>query len=174
MKKIFVIMMCCLGLAFASCTPKEPANQKFIGDYLGTMYLNGTVTSPQLSQLGMESYPLENVEFQLQTNIVAGSNDDEVFVTFTIDDESYVTTGTVVDNTIQFGTISYNYVETQSNTDLTINLSLTGVLNENVITLSGPFTGSGVATIEIQEGFSLAFDLTASGNVNGSVHRLAN
>lgn len=171
MKKIFVIMMCCLGLAFASCT-KEPANKKFVGDYLGTMYLNGTVTSPQLSQLGMDAFPLENTEVKLQTNIVAGSKDDEVFVTFTIDDESYVTSGTVVDNTLQFGTLSYNYVEEQTNTDLIINLTLTGVLNENVITLSGPFTGSGIATIDL-EGFSLALNLSASGNVNGAVHRLA-
>lgn len=169
MKKVFVILMCCLSLAFASCKPEKPANEKFIGNYLGTIVMNGTISIPAQSGIPEMTEPIDNAPVQLHTNIAAGENNNSVVVTFTIEGEKYITTGTVVDNTIQFGTLSYHYVEGYS--DLTVNLVLTGVLNENKITLSGPFTGSGIANLGIP-GLPIAISLTASGDVNGTVNRL--
>ena len=164
MKKVFVILMCCLGLAFTSCKPDPKPYEKFLGEYLGNILLEGTCTAPMFPGIELD---LNGASFQLGARIDAGSNDNQVYVTFTVQDESYTTTGTVKDNTIEFGTLSYTYVEGIS--EFTVHLDLTGTLtSDNQITLTGPFTGNGDVTYQ---GMTMVMD--TQGSVTGSLNRLA-
>ena len=164
MKKVFVILMCCLGLAFTSCKPEEKPYEKFVGNYLGNIELQGKLTSPLFP--GVE-YELDGSTFELRAKIEPGTADDKVIVTFTIQDESYTTTGTVSEEQIEFGTLSYTYVEEPST--FTVFLNLTGTLsNQNLITLTGPYTGNGDVTME---GMTLV--MNAAGNVTGELNKLA-
>lgn len=178
MKKTLVLLMCCLAMAFASChkdpqpTPEnEPANKRFIGFYEGNIYLNGTANAPQLAQFNMpDGLPLDSMMFQLTANITAGENDETANVLFTIisepENQSYETTGTVSGNTINFGDLTYHYVEGPSTFDVT--LTLTGNLNGNALTLTGPATGTGKVNIE---GFPVPLDITVEANVDGIIRK---
>lgn len=147
---------------FNKTAPTSP-NEIFIGSYSGSIYLNGTATAPQFETL---SQPIDSMEFKLDAEITAGANDNSVNVVFTIDGESYETTGTVSQMQINFGTLSYTYVESPST--FQVDLDLTGRLdtNKNKLNLSGPFNGTGNVTIE---GFPLPLDLTTVGTVTGTL-----
>lgn len=175
MKKVFILMMCCIAMAFASCKPEqEPANQKFIGTYEGDIYINGTANSPQFADIMPEGIPLDSMGFHLTADITAGEKDDIVNVLFAIVDgdetHSYNTTGSVNGNNIDFGDLSYTYVEGPNT--LTVVLTLMGVLNNDVIVLNGPATGNGKVVLE---GFSMSYDptldLTITGEVDGKIVR---
>ena len=171
MKKVFVILMCCLGLAFTSCKPDpEPEPEpkpyeQFLGEFLGSIELQGVLTSVMFP--GTE-LPLDGSTFQLGAKIDAGSSDDQVYVTFTVQEENYVTNGTVNGNTIEFGTLSYTYVENTQ--EFTVHLDLTGTLSDdtNTITLTGPYTGNGDVNFQ---GITMVMD--AKGDVTGTLSRLA-
>ncbi|MCR5014594.1 MAG: hypothetical protein K6A28_07455 [Bacteroidales bacterium] len=177
MKKSLVLMMCCLVLAFASCNSdkeQEAVNKKFIGSFAGTIYLNGTANAPQLAEFGMtQGLPLENMGFDLIADITAGSNDETVNVLFTIpgepEDQSYQTTGTCNGNTISFGDLTYHYVEDISTLDVI--LTLTGELNGETMTLTGPATGNGSVMLE---GFPILLDLNVTADVTGSIVKRQN
>lgn len=175
MKKSIVMLMCCIAMAFVSCgkdpqPETEPANQKFIGYFDGNIYLNGTANAPQLAQNFPEGMPIDSMMFHLTANITAGATDDAVNVLFSIIDEdenpTYQTTGTVNGNTINFGNLTYHYVEGPSTFDVT--LTLTGNLNGENIDLTGPATGTGKVTIE---GFPVQLDLTVDAQVDGHLVR---
>lgn len=174
MKKLLVLMMCGFALVFASCHPEpnpqqEPANQKFIGQYDGSIYLTGTATAPQLAQFNMPNgMPIDSMMFHLTADITAGQTDNDVNVVFAIvtepENQTYETSGTVNGNTINFGNLTYSYVEGPSSFDVT--LTLTGNLEGNILNLSGPATGTGQV---VMDGFPIALDLTVEGNVEGSL-----
>jgi len=177
MKKTLVLMMCCLALAFASCKSdkeQEAANKKFIGNFEGTIYLNGTANAPQLEELGItQGLPLENMGFDLIADITTGSNDETVNVLFTIpgepEDQSYQTTGSCDGNTVSFGDLTYHYVEDANVFDVT--LTLTGELNGETMTLTGPATGTGSVMLE---GFPIPLDLNVTADVTGSIVKKQN
>ena len=72
MKKLFVIALCCIAVAFTSCK-KEKANQRFIGNYEGKV--NAT-----LAMLGETS----SQEVRATLNIVAGDTDNRIVATFAL------------------------------------------------------------------------------------------
>ena len=159
--------MCCLGIAFTSCKPEPKPYEKFLGTYLGEILLEGKLTAPLFPDIELD---LDGAHFALEAKIDAGSSDDQVYVTFTVEDEYHTVTGTVVDNTIQFGTLSYTYVETVSNTEFTVHLDLTGNLSAdgNQIILTGPYTGEGGVTMN-----DITLNMQANGSVTGNLNRLA-
>lgn len=181
---MLVLMMCCMAIAFASCKPDPeptpdptpdptpaPANEIFLGDYSGKIYLNGIATAPQFQSLQLPlEYPIDSMEFPLNANITAGDTDKSVNVAFSINEESYNTTGTVNGSQIIFGVLSYTYVEGPST--FHVNLNLTGDLitnsDKNRIELTGPFDGTGNVTIE---GFPVPLDLTVEGTVTGTLSK---
>ena len=158
--------MCCLGIAFTSCKPEPKPYEKFIGEYLGNIVLEGKLSAVAIPGVEMD---LTGATFSLGAKIDPGSNDNEVSVTFTVEDENHTVTGTVVDNTIQFGTLSYTYVETVSNTEFTVHLDLTGNLSAdgNQIILTGPYTGEGGVTMN-----DITLNMQANGSVTGNLNRL--
>lgn len=177
MKKTLVLLMCCLAMAFASChkdpqpTPQaEPANERFKGYYEGDIYLNGTATAPQLAEFNMPSIPLDSMMFHLTAEITPADNDAKTNVLFTIisepENQSYATTATANGNTISFGDLTYHYVEGPSTFDVT--LTLTGNLNGNTLTLTGPATGTGQVVID---GFPVSLDITVEANVSGDIKK---
>lgn len=179
MKKMLILMMCCLAVAFTSCKPDpEPEpdptpttpNEIFIGNYTGTIYLNGVATAPQFQQYNLPDYPIDSMEFTLNANITKGETDNDVNVLFSINEEEYNTKGTVNGSTINFGTLSYTYVEGPST--FHVNLDLTGNLNsnKNSLGLTGPFDGTGNVTFEE---FPIPVDLTATGTVTGSLTKIS-
>lgn len=173
MKRLFIIMMCCLGLAFTSCKPKPvPANQAFLGSYLGTITLTGNASAPELANFGLPTeFPLENMDFILNAVITSGESDDKVIVNFSIQEETYQQTCTVNARKLYFGTISYRY--TFENNDFTVNLDLEGTLSEdgNSITLAGPYIGGGSVSLP---GFPISINLDVTGNVDGVINRIQN
>ena len=158
--------MCCLGLAFTSCKPDPKPYEKFIGEYLGNIELEGKLSAVLIPGVEMD---LTGAQFSLGAKIDPSSNDDQVYVTFTVQEEHYTTTGNVKDSTIEFGTLSYTYVDNTTNAEFTVHLDLTGTLtDENTITLTGPFTGNGGVTYE-----GMTMDMITEGSVTGSLNRLA-
>lgn len=171
--KTLALMMCFIAIAFTSCKPDPqpepeptPANAIFLGTYEGSIYLNGTATAPELIAMGIASLPIDSMEFVLRADISAGSNDQSVDVVFSISDENYETTGTVNDMQVNFGTLSYTYVE--NSTTFKVDLDLTGLLGntKNQLTLTGPFTGTGIVTMD---NYPVALTLTTSGTVSGTL-----
>ena len=179
MKKLLVLMMCSFALAFASCNPEpepEPqqgsANHQFIGQYDGFIDLTGNANAPQLANFNMpDGMPIDSMMFHLTADITAGQNDNDVNVVFAIvaepENQTYETSGTVNGNTINFGELTYTYVESPSTFDVT--LTLTGNLEGNTLNLSGPASGTGQVVLD---GFPIALDLTVEGNVEGSVSKI--
>lgn len=158
--------MCCLGLAFTSCKPDPKPYEKFVGEYLGNIELEGKLTAVAVPGVELD---LTGAHFSLGAKIDPSTNENQVYVTFTVQEENYTTTGNVKDNTIEFGTLSYTYVDKTTNTEFLVHLDLTGTLtNENTITLTGPFTGNGGVTYE-----GMTMIMNTSGSVTGSLNRLA-
>lgn len=170
MKKVFVIMMCCLGLAFASCKPEQVApNAAFVGSYVGSIYLVGTATAPELANMGYPAeIPLDSMQFIVNADITAGETKETVLVKFSIDEDTYEHTSTVNGKQMSFGTITYHY--TVQGNDFTVDLVLDGILSDdaNRIALSGPFTGNGKVIIS---GIPIPISLQVAGDVTGTINR---
>ena len=180
MKKALVLLLSCLAIAFTSCKPDPtpepdptpdptPANAVFIGNYSGSIFLNGNATSPDLTALNLPGYPIDSLEFLLSAQVTAGDTDESVNVVFTISDENYTTKGSVNGNEINFGTLSYTYVEGSSS--FLVNLDLVGDLGQakDELILSGPFNGTGTVTATFQGIPVTLNNLNATGNVSGKL-----
>ena len=70
MKKLLVIALCCIAVAFTSCK-KEKANERFIGNY------EGEVTATASSPLGDP----ETMKLKATLTIVAGDTDNRIVAT---------------------------------------------------------------------------------------------
>lgn len=169
MKKLLVMVLCCLAVAFTSCKPDpeepaEAANKKFLGFYNGSLVLTGTATATIPVEPYTWEIPLDSLSFPVSTEITAGANDNSVKVAFIIDNERYDTDCTVAGNQVNFGQVSYHY--TEDGNDFTVNLNLTGDLSGTRINLSGPYDGTG--TVNLPD-FPIAVPITVTGNINGSL-----
>ena len=152
MKKLFVIALCCIAVAFTSCK-KEKANQRFIGNY------EGKVTAT-LAMLGETS----SQEVRATLNIVAGDTDNRIVATFALPEvteetmpfNSFELKGTcdgdkvtfdalnieteeegtpikftfVADGTLQNNTFKMNATCNASQPELSITITLNGDLNK--------------------------------------------
>lgn len=163
MKKIFALMACCLAIVFTACNddPDEPyvaPNKAFVGYYSGPITVNAV--SPELG----ENLPF-NFTVTLNADIQAGSADDKVDVVFSIDENTYETQGTVSGSNLNFGTLTYQYVEGPSVFD--VNLYLTGTLStseKTLLSMDGTCDGSGTVLFE-----GMVIPLTMTGTVNGTM-----
>lgn len=181
MKKLFILMMCLAAVAFTSCKPDpepepepepepiEEPTESFIGNYEGTIYLNAIATSPQWEGV---SQNFDSVAFHLSAAITAGDNDESIHALFTIpgnndEEESCQTTGTVNGKHADFGDITIHYVENVN--DLLVTLTLSGDLDNNILTLNGPATGSGNV---IFGGEPTPIELNVTGTVVGTLTKI--
>ncbi|MBR4391586.1 MAG: hypothetical protein IKT08_05735 [Bacteroidales bacterium] len=174
MKKLLVLMLCMAAIAFTSCKPDpepEPEpdvtpTEAFTGHYDGILYLNATATAPQLGE--DYAYTFDSTAFHLTADLTPGDNDETVNVLFTMlsdsEDQTYETTGTVSGNTINFGDLTYHYVENISTFDVTLTLS--GELNNNALALNGPAIGTGYVSY-----MGMMLDITVVGTVDGTLNK---
>ena len=124
MKKLLVIALCCIAVAFTSCK-KEKANQRFIGTYEGTITMNATFDAT----LGLD--PITQEEKTL-LNIVAGENDNEIVATLSAPNstipaipDSYELKGTCDGNKLTFNEITIDAQYEQLPVKLTFNSEAT-------------------------------------------------
>ena len=137
MKKTLIIALCCITVLIAACKKEKPY-EKFIGEYEGTVYINGTMTVT-----GLYTQNLDNEPFELNFTLTQGTSDNQVILTYHPQgqSETYATTGTIADNYVDFEPITFNQNVDQSHVDATIDLE--GTLSGNDLAMIGTMNGSG-------------------------------
>lgn len=139
-----------------------------IGTFSGNININGHITSNEIAgqQAYDQDYNLEN----LATTLTLGAVDEgnRVIATLEIDGTPVTIYGTMVDGNITFDEFNFNKTITlfvDVTLDLTMNM--TGVLENDVLTLSGNATGEGKTMVLVVE-----FKVNFEGNIEGSLEKV--
>ena len=138
-----------------------------IGTFSGNININGHITSNEvMGQSYDQDYNLEN----LATTLVLGavSEENRVSATLEIDGTPVTLYGTMVDGTITFDEFQFNKTITLI-LEVTLNLTMnmTGVLENDVLTLSGTAAGEGKTMAAIVE-----FKVNFEGTIEGSLEKV--
>lgn len=141
MKKLFIIAMCLVSLGLASCN-KEKENEKFIGNYAGTISGDVVMTTPLME----EPFVLEDQGFDVSLLLTAGGQDDEVVASVDLDGEIFSVKGLCNGTHVDFDPFSQNVaVEGQ---DMNFLVNLKGDLNGNNLDVAGNVKAEGSITLE--------------------------
>lgn len=156
-------------LHFTSVAPKP--NEKFLGDYDGTVLINGTLVA---EIPGMEPVQQEFSEnYQVQVYITGGENDSIVIAECHVNDRVFTATGIVEGNKIIANDLhdtfilNYEYNGMTFSPEIDVVYSLTATLDGDVLTFEGTYKGSGDTTILIFTG-----TISLDGTFNGSLNKL--
>ena len=171
MKKFIIALVCSVAVLFSACKPDPivepepepiPTNEKFLGNYSGFLEVNGEATAPELGE--ETSMPIDSLRFEVTALMNPGTTEFDIIALFTINGESMEVTGTCNENKIDFGDLTYHYVENISTFDVILTLS--GELEGDKLTLHGPISGEGLVELE---GFPVQLNLNVDGDVNGEM-----
>lgn len=164
MKKTLIIALCCITVLFAACKKEKPY-EKFIGNYDGTVLVNGALKFPFFPQLNKE---INNEPFELNFALTQGETDDQVILTYAPSgqNQTFTTTGNIKDNFVDFAPIIVNQDIDQSHLNASIDLE--GTLANDELALTGTLTGNG--SLKTDE-MTLSVDYTIEGTMAGSVKK---
>lgn len=169
MKKGIIIALCGLAIVFAACKkPVEPTPEpvdytpNYVGDYIGQFTL--TITS-------MNNNPMSNLAFPIDSigmSITKGAETNAITATVSVENETHQTTGTAMEQKIDFGTIPFSIDKPDQNYSFTLDLKMEGNKTaSDTLNIIGSFSGSGQASIMGQE---QVFD-EVSGTLSGKLVR---
>lgn len=156
MKRGIIIVLCCISVLFAACNKQKP-NEKFVGDYAGDGFVNGTV-SFTIGPGQTVNQDISDVSIPMSINLAAGEAKNEIILTYINDEieEVYTTKGIVNDYDVDFEPITIKQVIEGTSIDLVLDME--GSLNdqETILSLSGTVKGSGSMG---EEGVSIPFNV---------------
>ena len=138
-----------------------------IGTFNGILTINGHVTTNEV--VGYTYDDDYNIE-DLDVTITLGTIDENNRVSATIDIDGTPVTlyGTMVENTITFDEFHFNKTITITATvTLDLAMNITGVLEDDVMTLSGTAAGSGKTQVLL-----IMLEANYEGNIDGSLERV--
>lgn len=139
-----------------------------IGTFSGNLNINGHLTSNEIAgqQAYDQDYNLEN----LATTLTLGAVDEgnNVSATLDIDGTPVTIYGTMTDGNITFDEFIFNKTINLF-VDVTLNLTMnmTGVLENDVLTLSGTATGQGKTQV-----FLVFLEVNYDGTIEGSLEKV--
>lgn len=143
-----------------------------IGTFTGLININGHITTNEVVGYTYDDdYNIDSLATTLTLGIAG--EDNRVSATLEIDGTPVTLYGTMgEDNQITFDEFNFNKTITLGvalTTDITLHLTLnmTGVLENDVLTLSGPAAGEGKTMITIVE-----FKANFEGNIDGSLEKV--
>ena len=150
MKKSLIIAMCCITVLFAACKREKPY-EKFIGNYKGSDLVEATVSveNPLIPGQTMVQ-ELDPLSFAMEATIAAGDADNKLVMILKPEneEETFTLVGIIDKEQVTFETATINQTIDGYSIDMTANL--TGTLVNNVLSVTGPFSGTGsTALLEI-------------------------
>ena len=140
-----------------------------LGTFTGMINIMGHINTNEVAGYPTydEEYNMENLATTLTLGAVGEEN--RISATLDIDGTPVTLYGTKTDTTITFDEFHFNKTITLV-VDITLDLimNITGTLENDVLTLSGPAAGEGKTMLAIWE-----FKANYNGNVNGSLEKVA-
>ena len=139
-----------------------------LGTFTGTINILGHVTTNEVAGYTYDDeYNMENLVTTLTLGAVNEGN--RISATLDIDGTPVTLYGTMIEGAITFDEFNFSKTITLG-VDITLDLvmNITGNLENDVLTLSGPVTGEGKTMIAVLE-----FKANYDGNVNGSLVKVA-
>lgn len=139
MKKSLLIALCCITVLFAACKKEKPY-EKFVGDYQGTVIVNGKMEVQQFPQANHE---IVNQEQPISITLTPGAKDNLVVLSYRPEGqtETYTTVGTITNDFVDFEPIVVDQDIEQSH--LTATFDVDGTLSGNQLLFRGEIDGNG-------------------------------
>lgn len=174
MKKTFIIALCCLAVAFASCkkkpvdpTPVDPTPvvpvdyaSNYVGKYLGGF--NFIITSMNNQSQGM-SFLIDNIGMDITQN----ADTNTVSATVTVDNETRQTRGTTTEEKADFESVHLIIDKPDQHYWFELDLKMEGTkTGSDTLNITGAFSGNGKFTVEGYDPVQLD---EVSGKLNGSL-----
>lgn len=139
-----------------------PAEDEFIGDFAGYVNIHCDVASDS-PQIDGQQYDTEDLYAEITLNC---NQNDEAQANFILDGSEIILTGKRNGNKFTFDNFQYNTTATLIvDIDLNFDITMTGILEGNTLTISGDATGTGSALFNM-----IQADL--SGNITGVLERV--
>lgn len=171
MKKLFIIAMCLVSLGLASCN-KEKENEKFIGNYEGTLMGETLVSFNIPGMPAQEPMSLGEMELPVTIQMVAGDKDDEVIASY-IDETgtAYSMKGIIDGNFVDFEPYTVTAHIEEYGSEMEVTLDLEGTLEGNNLNTVGKVTANG--SINEPEIFPMPIPVVINVDVNGVLVKAA-
>lgn len=163
MRKSIIIALCCITVLFAACKKEKPY-EKFVGDYLGQVLINGTMDVPLFNY----NQELVDQPFNMNLTLTQGTTDDQVILTYHPEgqNETYATTGTIVNDFVDFEPINIETDVDQSH--IKASFDFEGTLVDNVqLAMKGTINGNG--TIQMGQDIPIPTPFTITGTAKGTL-----
>ena len=151
MKKTLIIALCCMALSFTAChkpdtpdTPDDPTPEvvdytpNYIGNYIGSY--NFVITSMNNQPQNTLSFPMDNIGM----DITKGSGDNAIKATVTVDNETRQTTGTAMEDKIDFDFVHLTIDKPDQGYNFALDLKMEGKKTAgDTLNIVVSFTGNG-------------------------------
>ena len=154
MKKTLIIALCCMALSFTAChkpdtpdTPDDPTPEvvdytpNYIGNYIGSY--NFVITSMNNQPQNTLSFPMDNIGM----DITKGSGDNAIKATVTVDNETRQTTGTAMEDKIDFDFVHLTIDKPDQGYNFALDLKMEGTKISDTLNIIGTFSGNGNFTM---------------------------
>ena len=147
MKKTLIIALCCIVALMTACKKKpvdptpdpEPVDYaaNYVGNYIGEFTL--TVLTMNNEEVNNWSFPVDSIHMDL----AKGETFNSVTATVTVDNETRYTNGTASEEKADFETVHLIIDKPDQGYRFDLDLKMEGSKAENVLNITGSFTGTG-------------------------------
>ena len=147
MKKTLIIALCCIVALMTACKKKpvdptpdpEPVDYaaNYVGNYIGEFTL--TVLTMNNEEVNNWSFPVDSIRMDL----AKGETFNSVTATVTVDNETRYTNGTASGEKADFETVHLIIDKPDQGYRFDLDLKMEGSKAENVLNITGSFSGTG-------------------------------